>query len=181
MLLSRRYAVAVLVVAVGVVAAVATDRIVAASRSGGTCVPSGACSASPLHTTSAQAAAVLASLPVPRGFRHATCEGPVYGYTVCFHRQRSVVLYPAEMGAWVASFGITREELPTHCSPPRRFATPQLILTACNAFGQAGANSLVVEATSLVRADSTSEVGTARSLPRVPYHGSQIAVADQGS
>ena len=85
------------------------------------------------------------------------------------------------MAAWVASFGITRQELPALCSPPRRFAVPQLIFIRCSAFGKARANLLVVEATSLVRADSTTEVGTTRSVPRVPYHGSQIAVTDQGS
>jgi hypothetical protein len=193
MVLQRRSALVLLVVAIGAVGYVATSRIVAAANSGPVCMPRVICTTPKANISPAAAAALLANLATPAGFTRGPCsQFPGYGYTVCFRRARSVVLTPAFMAALVAdlhvkllgrSHGISWPT-PSSCQPQHKYSiqhatTPRLNLIACNLAATVGAQQLNVAATSFVIADAKAMTSTTRGSPPVPG-GSQIAVTDYG-
>jgi hypothetical protein len=146
---------------------------------------------------SAEVTATLAKLSAPPGFHRGACvQLPGNVDTACFRRARSIVLNPAVMAAFVASFGakldvqVDRElgqnaAKPSSCHPLRRYAiqhdtVPRPTFLGCNVLVKLGSQHMDVMVTSVVLADATSMVSTTKSAFRTPG-GSQITVTDVGS
>lgn len=130
--------------------------------------------------TPASAAALLASLRVPTGFRrigdcpHLAAEA----YTFCFSRRRSMVLNSTVIRAWVAGFGASLQKGTMDCSSAR-LRRARLISMLCTALAMRDGERLEIQATSLVAASGIADVGTMRNV-RGLANGTKLHVTDLG-
>lgn len=128
-------------------------------------------------TTPGAAAATLARLTVPEGFkRTGRCSAPE---SVCFARARSIVVNGAEFTRMVSLLGAAATPTTAGCTRARRPAVPRLALLACSARATAGGDLLHVTLTSVVLATRTAARSSTRSLPG-GMTGSTIEVTDIG-
>jgi hypothetical protein len=131
--------------------------------------------------TPANAAALLASLRVPTGFRriencpHLAAEA----YTFCFTHRRSIVLNSAVIRSWAAGFGASLQTGTIDCSSTR-LRRSRLISMLCTALATRDGERLEIQATSLVAASGTAEVGTTRDIRRLAS-GTQLHITDLGT
>lgn len=123
-------------------------------------------------TATALAAATLAKLRTPPGFRASRCISPSPGFE-CFSRSRSMPLSRATMGRLAASFRVKRYSVfggdPIACFRTNHFKKPRLMLQICHAEALAGKERVVIYATSLVVSGPDWVHGTTRTLPSIPY------------
>lgn len=130
-------------------------------------------------TTPALAAAQLAKLRTPAGFRPNRCKAHVPDAR-CFGRSRSIPLDHAPMERLVASFGVRRASVfradPVGCFHTKHFEKPRLTLQACHAEALLGDERLVIFASSWVLAGPDGVHGTTRTLPGGGLRPSEITV-----
>jgi hypothetical protein len=130
-------------------------------------------------TSPADAAATLAKLRTPAGFRPVAC-GP-HGrseYMTCFNRLPSILVDELEMKRLLAGIGAQPSTGmgPVQCHPrSRHFAVPHLQLQGCVANAIVGEERLAIFEKSLVLVGPSRTTGTARRLPSV-RSGTEIEV-----
>jgi hypothetical protein len=126
-------------------------------------------------TATALAAATLAKLRTPPGFRAGRCISPSPGLE-CFSRSRSMPLSHATMRRLVASFGVERYSGysvyggdPIACFRTKHFKKPRLTLQVCHVEALVGDERVLLYATSLVVSGPDWVHGTTRTVPHVPH------------
>lgn len=130
-------------------------------------------------TTPTLAAATLAKLRTPSGFRPSRCVYYREANSACFSRSRSIPLDDATMRRLVAALGARPYSLygrdPTACFRARHFKTARLTFQACHGEGLIGDERLSLVARSLVASGPKGVHGTTRTVRLVP-HPSEISV-----
>jgi hypothetical protein len=129
-------------------------------------------------TTPALAAAALAKLHTPSGFRPSRCIGHEPD-SMCFSRSRSTPLDHATMRRLVASFGVRSYSVfgvdPIECFRTKHFKKPRLTLQACHVEVHVGDERLVLYASSLVVSGPDWVRGTTRTAPELPHPSEVMA------